>query len=66
MVSRSGRKIGGSRKRLSSVENPGLKTDNELREAEKRSLALRRFVLFLVTAVLLAIGIASACGVRLF
>ena len=53
-------------KRLSSVENSGLKTDNELREAEKRSLAFRRFVLFLLTVVLLAVGIASACGVRFF
>ncbi len=66
MVSRSGRKIGGRRNRFNSVENPGLKTDNELREAEKHSRALRRFVLFLVTVALLAVGIASACGVRLF
>ena len=66
MVSRSGRKIGGRRNRFNSVENPGLKTDSELREAAKRSLAFRRFVLFLVTVMLLAIGIASACGVRLF
>ena len=66
MVSRSGRKIGGRRNRFNSVENPGLKTDSELSEAAKRSLAFRRFVLFLVTVVLLAIGIASACGIRLF
>ena len=65
MVGQSGRKISG-RKRFSSVENPGLKTDNELREAAKRSLAFRRFVLFLLTVALLAIGVASACGVRLF
>ena len=65
MVSRSGRKLVHG-KRLSSVENPGLKTDNELRDAEKRSLAFRRFVLFLLTVVLLAVGIASACGVRFF
>ena len=66
MVSGSGRKIGGRRKRFNSVENPGLKTDNELREAEKRSLAFRRFVLFLLSVALLAVGIASACGVRFF
>ena len=65
MVSKSGRKIVRG-KRLSSVENPGLKTDNELREAEKRSLAFRRFLLFLLTVLVLAIGIASACGVRFF
>ena len=66
MVSRPGRTIGGRRNRFNSVDNPGLKTDNELREAKKRSLAFRRFVLFLVTVALLAIGIASACGIRLF
>ena len=65
MVRESGRKL-GRRKRFISVENPGLKTDSELREAEKRSLIFRRFVLFLLTVVLLAVGIASACGVRLF
>ena len=65
MVSKSGRKIVHG-KRLSSVENPGLKTDNELRDAEKRSLAFRRFLLFLLTVVVLAIGIASACGIRFF
>ena len=65
MVGQSGRKISG-RKRFSSVENPGLKTDNELKEAARRSLSLRRFWLFLLTVVLLAVGIISACGVRLF
>ena len=66
MVSQSGRKIGGRRKRFSSVENPGLKKDAELKEAARRSLSIRRFWLFLLTAALLAVGIASACGVRLF
>ena len=66
MVSQSGRKIGARRKRFSSVENPGLKADNELKEAAKRSLWVRRFWLFLLTFALLAIGIVSACGVRLF
>ena len=65
MVSQSGRKL-GRRKRFPSVESPGLKTDNELREAEQRSLWIRRFWLFLLTAALLSIGIASACGLSLF
>ena len=65
MVSQSGRKFGG-RKHSSSVVTPGLKADNELKEAAKRSLWFRRFWLFLLTAVLLAVGIASACGLRLF
>ena len=66
MVGQSGRKLAGRRKRFPTVEGPGLKADSELKEAAKRKLAFRRFWLFLLTAVLLAIGIASACGVRLF
>ena len=66
MVGQTGRKLSGRRKRFSSVENPGLKKDTELKEAARRSLSLRRFWLFLLTVALLAVGIASACGVRLF
>ena len=66
MVSQTGRKLNGRRKRFSSVENPGLQKDNELKDAAKRSLSIRRFWLFLLTVALLAIGIASACGVRFF
>ena len=63
MVSRSGRKIGGRRKRFNSVENPGLKADSEFSSAGKRALAFRRFWLFVLTAVLLAVGLASVCGI---
>jgi len=66
MVSQSGRKLASRRKGFSSVENPGLKKDSELKDVARRSLAIRRFWLFLLTAALLAVGIASACGVRLF
>ena len=48
------------------MANPGLKKDTDLKEAAERSLALRRFWLFLLTVVLLAVGIVSACGIRLF
>ena len=65
MVGQSGRKF-SRRQGYSSVANPGLKKDTDLKEAAERSLALRRFWLFLLTVALLAVGIVSACGIRLF
>ena len=41
-----------------------MKQEKEFSTAAKRALAVRRFWLFLLTAVLLAIGILSVCGVR--
>jgi len=46
------------------VETPALKQEKEFSTAGKRALAFRRFWLFLLTAVLLAVGILSVCGVR--
>lgn len=69
MVRQPVRRDGGAvrrKKRPECVENPGLKRDREFSRAAKRALAFRRFWLFLLTAVLLAIGIASVCGVRFF
>jgi len=66
MVKQAARKSGGTvrRRRSGYVENPGLKQEKEFSSSAKRALAFRRFWLFLLTAVLLAIGIASVCGVR--
>ena len=68
MVKQTARKTGGTvrRRRTASVENPGLKTEKEFYTSAKRRLAIRRFFLFLLTAALLAVGIASVCGVRFF
>ena len=65
MVKPAGRKAGGTvrRKRSGVMENPGLKQEKDYSGAAKRALAIRRFLLFLLTAVLLAIGIASLCGI---
>jgi len=66
MVKPAGRKTGGTvvrRKRSGVMETRGLKQEKDYSGAAKRALALRRFLLFLLTAVLLAIGIASLCGI---
>ena len=63
MVKQAGRKVGGRRKNSAAVENPGLKADSEFSAAGKRALAFRRFLLFVLTAVLLAVGLASVCGI---
>ena len=63
MVKQAGRKIGGRRKNSAAVENPGLKADSEFSAAAKRALAFRRFWLFVLTAALLAVGLASVCGI---
>jgi len=69
MVKQAGRKTTGGtvrRKRTASVENPGLKTEKEFSTSAKRRLAIRRSLLFLLTAALLVVGIASVCGARFF
>ena len=70
MVKQAGRKrIGGGnvrRKRSDCVENPGLKRDQDFTTSAKRALAVRRFWLFLLTAVLVLIGLASVVGARFF
>lgn len=44
----------------------GLRPEPEFSTSAKRALTVRRFLLFLLTAVLLTIGILSVCGVRFF
>ena len=70
MVRQAGRKRGGGgsirRKNVASVENPGLKRDRDFTTSAKRALAFRRFLLFLLAFVLVAIGLASAVGARIF
>lgn len=70
MVKQAGRKQSGGgtgrRRRADYVENPGLKRDPDFTSSAKRALAFRRFWLFLLTAVLVAIGLASVVSSRLF
>jgi hypothetical protein len=48
------------------VENPGLKRDQDFTRSAKRALAFRRFWLFLLTAVLVLIGLVSVVRARFF
>jgi hypothetical protein len=70
MVKQAGRKRSGGgsirRKRADFVENPGLKRDPDFTSAAKRALALRRFLIFLLAAVLVMIGLASVVSSRFF
>ena len=68
MVKQAGRRrtTGGRRRSSDCVENPGLKRDQDFTRSAKRALALRRFWLFLLTAALVVIGLASAVGARFF
>ena len=68
MVKQAGRKRGAAprRPRTKYVEGPGLKRENEFANSAKRALAFRRFWLFLLTAALVAVGLMSAFGSRLF
>ena len=58
----------GRRKRSDCLENkkPGVKLDDDFTTSAKRALALRRFWVFLLAAVLVLIGLASAVGARFF
>ena len=65
---RSGGAGSGSRKRSDCLENrkPGIKLDDDFTTSAKRALAIRRFWLFLLTVVLVLIGMASVVGSRFF
>ena len=45
------------------METPGLKADSEFSSAAKRALMIRRLWLFVLTAVLVLIGLASVFGI---
>ena len=68
MVKQAGRKRSGGgtgrRKRSDCVENPGLKRDQDFTSYAKRALAFRRFWLFLLTAALVLIELASVVRAR--
>ena len=68
MVKQAGRKRGAAprRSRTKYIEGPQLKRKNEFANFEKRILAFRRLWLFLLTAALVAVGLMSAFGFRLF
>ena len=68
MVKQAGRKRGTAprRSRTKYIEGPQLKRENEFANSEKRILAFRRFWLFLLTAALVAVGLMSAFGSKLF
>ena len=63
---RSGTGGSAPRKRSGVMGKPGLRPEHEFSTSAKRALAVRRFLLFLLTAALLTIGILSVCGVRFF
>ncbi len=65
---RSGGAGSGGRKRSDCLENrkPGIKLNEDFTSSAKRALAFRRFWLFLLTAVLVLIGLASVIGARFF
>ena len=63
-----GRSGGATRRkpRPKYVENPGLKPESDFTNSAKRILAFRRFWLFLLTALLVTVGLMSAFGFGLF
>ena len=63
-----GRKRGAAPRRSRSqyVEGPALKREKEFGKTGKHILAFRRLWLFLLTAALVAVGLLSAFGSRLF
>ena len=65
---RAGGAGGGRRKGTDFLESkkPGAKLDNDFTSSAKRALAFRRFWLFLLTAALVLIGLASVFGARFF
>ena len=60
------RSVAAPRKRSGVTGKSGLKPNPDFSNSAKRILAFRRFWLFLLTAVLLTVGLLSVCGVRLF
>lgn len=63
---RNGGSGSSSRRRSGVMGKSGLRPEPEFSTSAKRALTVRRFLLFLLTAVLLTIGILSVCGVRFF
>ena len=63
-----GRKGGSGRKNSDCLEpkRTGVKLGSDFTSSAKRALAIRRFWLFLLTAVLVLIGLASVVGARFF
>ena len=59
---------GGRRKSPDYLENgkSGTKLDNDFTTSARRALAFRRFWLFLLTAALVVIGLASVVAARFF
>ena len=68
MVKQAGRKKGGGsvRRKTPEVTENGQKKELKFVNSAKRALMIRRLWLFLLTAALVLIGLASVVGVRLF
>ena len=68
MVKQAGRKKGGGsvRRKTPEVMENGQKKELKFVNSAKRALMIRRFWLFLLTAALVLIGLASVVGIRLF
>lgn len=68
MVKQAGRKNGGGsvRRKTPEVTENGRKKELRYVNSAKRALMIRRFWLFLLTAALVLIGLASVFGARFF
>jgi hypothetical protein len=68
MVKQAGRKSGGgsARRKTPEVTENGRKKELRFVSSAKRALMIRRFWLFLLTAALVLIGLASVVGARFF
>ena len=68
MVKQAGRKSGGGgvRRKTPEVTENGRKKELRFVNSAKRALMLRRLWLFLLTAALVLIGLASVVGARFF
>jgi len=67
MVKQAGRKNGGAvRRKTPEVTENGRKQELRFVSSAKRALAFRRLWLFLLTAVLVLIGLASVVSARFF
>ena len=68
MVKQAGRKSGGGsvRRNTPEVTENGRKKELRYVNSAKRALMIRRFWLFILTAALVLIGLASVVGARFF
>ena len=68
MVKQTGRKSGGGsvRRKTPEVTENGRKKELRFVNSAKRALMFRRLWLFLLTAALVLIGLASVVGTRFF